>query len=70
MIRHNVKRLIDDRMHWNNNDTNALKGYNRRACTSVDYSLHDVAGVSNVFSVNGGSYFSSASIFGRVDGDG
>lgn len=34
-------------------------------CAFVDCSLHDVAGVSNAFSVNGSGYFSSASIFGE-----
>lgn len=34
-------------------------------CAFVDCSLHDVADVSNVFSANGGGYFSSASIFGE-----
>lgn len=60
----NTKCLIGrDALEWQRH-----KGFSEihgRVCAFVDCSLHDVAGVSNTFSVNGSGYFSSASIFGE-----
>jgi len=57
----NTKCLIDrDALEWQRH-----KGFSGRVCAFVDCLLHDVAGVSNAFSVNGSGYFSSASIFGE-----
>jgi len=60
----NTKCLIGrDLLEWQRH-----KGFSEihgRVCAFVDCSLHDVAGVSNAFNVNGSGYFSSASIFGE-----